>query len=93
MYQWNASGDFDASAGLGRIRASVLAINSADDERNPPQTGLMTKAMLQIRQGQLYVIPASAETRGHGTTGMARFWKARLQSFLARVPVTNANGR
>lgn len=93
MYQWNASGDFDASAGLGRIRAAVLAINSADDERNPPQTGLMVQAMRRIPSGQLYVIPASAETRGHGTTGMARFWKTRLQTFLAHVPVGHTGGQ
>jgi homoserine O-acetyltransferase len=32
------------------------------------------------------LIPASADTRGHGTTGMAKFWKAELQQFLATVP-------
>ncbi len=39
IYQWDASRDYDPEPGLGRITAHVLAINSADDERNPPQTG------------------------------------------------------
>ena len=36
LYQWDSSRDFDPSAGLERIRATTLVINSADDERNPP---------------------------------------------------------
>jgi len=35
--------------------------------------------------GRLYLIPASEETRGHGTTGMAKFWNSELQAFLASV--------
>ena len=41
MWQWGSSGDYDASSGLEKIEATVLAINVADDERNPPETGLM----------------------------------------------------
>ena len=39
LYQWDASRDYNASPGLERIKAALLAINSADDERNPPETG------------------------------------------------------
>ena len=60
-------------AGAGTHRARVLAINSADDERNPPQTGLMDQALQRIADARLFLIPASAATRGHGTTGMAKF--------------------
>ncbi|HEX3885297.1 MAG TPA: hypothetical protein VHW66_21755 [Stellaceae bacterium] len=35
--------------------------------------------------GKLYLVPASTETRGHGTTAMAKFWKDQLGSFLAGV--------
>ncbi len=31
-----SSADYDATPGLEKIQANVLAINSADDERNPP---------------------------------------------------------
>ena len=34
----------------------------------------------------LYLIPASDDTRGHGTTGMAKFWKQELQEPLQMAP-------
>jgi homoserine O-acetyltransferase len=45
IYQWQSSHDYDASKALERIEASLLAINSADDERNPPETGVTQAAM------------------------------------------------
>src|ERR1700723_2883347 len=79
IYQWQASHDYDASAGLSRIEAALLAINSADDERNPPETGVTAASVKQIRHGSLYLIPASSETRGHGTTASAKFYKQQLE--------------
>jgi homoserine O-acetyltransferase len=86
LYQWEASGDYDASPGLARITAALLAINSADDERNPPETGLMVAALKQVKNGRLHLIPASEETRGHGTTGMAKFYAQPLADLLQRAP-------
>ncbi len=82
LYQWDASRDYDPSAALERIQAAVLAINSADDERNPPETGIMERELKRVKDGRLYLIPASEDTRGHGTTGMAKFWKQQLQELL-----------
>ena len=65
----------------------MLAINSADDERNPAETGLTEKAVASLAHGKLIVIPASAQTRGHGTTAMAKFWAAEFAAWLAGVPV------
>ncbi|MFD1623478.1 alpha/beta fold hydrolase [Azospirillum griseum] len=86
LYQWNASRDYDPSSALGRITDPVLAINAADDERNPPETGVMARAMAAVARGSLHVIPASAETLGHSTTAFARFWKDRLAEALAATP-------
>ena len=86
IYQWDSSRDFDAAAALGKIRAALLAINSADDERNPPETGIMARSMQEVKGGQFYLIPASAETRGHGTTGIAKFWAPQLQALLQQAP-------
>jgi homoserine O-acetyltransferase len=86
LYQWESSGDYDASPGLSRITATVLAINSADDERNPPETGLMQAALKQVKNGRLYLIPAGEDTRGHGTTGMARFYAWPLADLLKQAP-------
>jgi homoserine O-acetyltransferase/O-succinyltransferase len=86
LYQWDSSGDYDAAPGLARITAPLLAINAADDERNPPETGLMEGALKQVRNGRLYLIPAGEETRGHGTTGMAKFYKQPLVELLQGTP-------
>lgn len=86
LYQWDASRDYNPSPGLEKIKAALLAINAADDERNPPETGLMEREIKRVKNGKLYLIPASENTRGHGTTGMARLWKQQLQDFLQTVP-------
>jgi homoserine O-acetyltransferase len=86
MYQWDSSRDYNPSPGLERVQAAVLAINSADDERNPPETGIMEREIKRLKNGRLYLIPASDETRGHGTTGMAKFWKEQLQEVLLKAP-------
>jgi homoserine O-acetyltransferase/O-succinyltransferase len=86
LWQWSSSADYDAAPDLHKIEASVLAINSADDERNPPETGLMESAMKRIKDGKLYLIPASEETTGHLTTGNAKFYKDQLQGLLQTAP-------
>jgi homoserine O-acetyltransferase len=86
LYQWEASRDYNPSPDLARIEAALLAINSADDERNPPESGIMEHELKRVKNGRLYLIPASDDTRGHGTTGMAKFWKRQLQEFLQTVP-------
>jgi homoserine O-acetyltransferase/O-succinyltransferase len=86
LYQWEASRDYNPATGLDRIEARLLAINSADDERNPPETGIMERELERVKDGRLYLIPASDDTRGHLTTGMARFWQQQLRELLAAVP-------
>ncbi len=46
----------------------------------------MERELKRVKNAKLYLIPASEDTRGHGTTGMAKFWKKQLQEFLATVP-------
>lgn len=86
LYQWESSGDYDAAPGLSKITARLLAINAADDERNPPETGVMETALKQVKHGKLYLIPASTDTRGHGTTGNAKFFARQLGEFLQEAP-------
>jgi homoserine O-acetyltransferase len=86
IWAWNSSADYDAAPSLERIEASVLAINSADDERNPPESGLEQAALKRVKNGKLYLIPASDETRGHLTTGMAKFYAQQLQELLSTAP-------
>jgi homoserine O-acetyltransferase/O-succinyltransferase len=86
LYQWESSGDYDAAPGLASIRATLLAVNAADDERNPPETGILVRALERVKNGRLYLIPASEDTRGHGTTGMAKFYKQQIQELLQTAP-------
>jgi homoserine O-acetyltransferase len=86
VYQWDSSHDYDPSAGLEKIEATVLAINSADDERNPPETSVTADALKRIKHAQIYLIPASNDTRGHLTTGNARFYAEQLKEFMQSAP-------
>jgi len=86
LYQWDSSGDYDAAPGLSKITARLLAINAADDERNPPETGVMDNALKHVKNGRVYLIPASEDTRGHGTTGNAKFFAKELAEFLQDAP-------
>ena len=86
LYAWDSSRDYNAAPGLDHITAPLLAINAADDERNPPETGLMDDALKRVKTGKLLLIPASEETRGHAATGMAKLYKRELGEFLASVP-------
>jgi homoserine O-acetyltransferase/O-succinyltransferase len=86
IYQWQASHDYNPSVALERIEATLLAINAADDERNPPETGITDAALKRVKNGRLYLIPASAETRGHLTTGNAAFYTQQLRELLQTAP-------
>jgi homoserine O-acetyltransferase/O-succinyltransferase len=86
IYQWEASHDYNPSPGLERIEAALLAINAADDERNPAETGVTEAALKRVKNGRLYLIPASIATRGHLTTGNAAFYKQQLQELLQTAP-------
>jgi homoserine O-acetyltransferase len=86
IFQWDASHDFDPSGDMEKIQAAVLAINAADDERNPPETGVTEAAIKRIKNGKIYLIPASSETRGHLTTGNAKFYTQQLRELLQTAP-------
>ena len=92
LYQWESSRDYDPSPGLERIEAALLAINSADDERNPPETGITEGALKRVKNGRLYLIAASEDTRGHATTGMAKFWRQQLEQLLQTAPRRTIEG-
>jgi len=86
LWQWGSSGDYDASSDLEKIEARLLLINAADDERNPPETGITEAAMKRVKNGKLLLIPASEQTSGHATTGNAKFYKQALQELLDSAP-------
>ena len=86
LYQWDSSRDYDPSAGLERIEATLLAINSADDERNPPEVGVLDREIKRVKHGRVLLIPGSPDTAGHGTTASAKWWKKELDELLRNAP-------
>jgi homoserine O-acetyltransferase len=86
LYQWDSSRGFDASPNLDKITASLVAVNAADDERNPPETGVLEREIKRVKNGKILLIPASTDTRGHGTTGNAKFYKQALEELLKAAP-------
>jgi homoserine O-acetyltransferase len=85
VYAVDASRDYDPSEGLERITAPVLAINSADDEINPPELGIMERLMPRVRHGRYVLLPISTATRGHGTHSLPAVWGNYLVNFLAEI--------
>jgi homoserine O-acetyltransferase len=83
LYQFDASRDYDPSPHLERIVAPVLAINSADDQINPPELELMERLMPRVKRGRAVLIPISGKTRGHGTHTWAALYRDELRAFLA----------
>jgi len=86
LYAWEASRDYDPGPGLERIRAAVTAVNFEDDERNPPELGVLDREIKRVKNGRVLLIPVSDQTVGHGTTGQARFWKQQLGELLQTAP-------
>jgi homoserine O-acetyltransferase len=82
LYALESSRDFDPGPGLEKIRAPLLAVNSADDLINPPELGILERAIKRVKRGKAVVIPASAQTRGHGTHTLAAVWKHQLEGLL-----------
>ena len=52
LYQVSASWDYDPGPGLEKIRAPLLAINSADDLINPPELGILEREIKRVPQGE-----------------------------------------
>lgn len=86
LYQWDSSRDYNPSAGLEKITAAVLAINAADDERNPPEVGILDREIKRVKSGRVLLIPASEATTGHGTTGNAKLYAKELAELLRTAP-------
>jgi homoserine O-acetyltransferase/O-succinyltransferase len=82
LYALEASRDYDPGPNLEKIRASLLAINSADDLINPPELGILEREIKRVPHGRAILIPLSDKTRGHGSHTIAALWKDELVKLL-----------
>jgi homoserine O-acetyltransferase len=85
IYQLEASRTYNPLPHLERIRAPMTWVNSADDFINPPGYGIAEAAAARMPTARFILIPATPETRGHGTHTWARFWNRELIDLLART--------
>ncbi|MFN2461693.1 MAG: alpha/beta fold hydrolase, partial [Candidatus Velthaea sp.] len=84
IYQFESSRDYDPEADLGKIVAPLLAINSADDQINPPELGIMEREMAHVKNGRFVLIPISPQTRGHRTHTLPAVWGTYLGQLMDR---------
>lgn len=85
---WNASYTYDPEADLGMIRAPLTAVNTADDLMNPPELGVLERAVQEQMAegvGKAVVVPTSNETFGHGSYLKAALWTDELQQLLSKT--------
>lgn len=82
LYAYDASRDYDPAPGLEMIQAPLLAINSADDQVNPPELGIAEREIKRVKRGRFILIPISDQTRGHGTHSLPALWQQYLAELL-----------
>src|SRR6202162_6686399 len=87
VHRLEASADYDPAPDLEKIQASVLAINFADDQLNPPELGILDRAKQRVRNGQFVPVPASDMSQGHMTLRKAFIYAPFVADFLAKLPM------
>ena len=93
IYQLEASTNYDPSGQLHRIAAPLAWINFEDDAINLPHAAEINELAARIPGGRFVLIPATEETRGHGTHTWPRFWKNELVDLLGRSGGLSDNAR
>ena len=81
-YAVDASWDYNPEPKLATIQAPLLAINFADDLINPPELGILERAIKRVPHGRAVLIPAGPASRGHGTHSLPAVYQKHLAVFL-----------
>jgi homoserine O-acetyltransferase len=82
LYYFDASRDYNPSPGLEKIKAPLYAINSADDQVNPPELGILEREIKRVQRGRYILLPITDQTRGHGTHSLPAIWGNYLAELL-----------
>ena len=83
IYAFDASRNYNPSPYLDKIKAPLFAINSADDEVNPPELGFMEREIKKVAKGRYILLPTTDQTAGHGTHSIPAIWGGYLKELLA----------
>ena len=82
IYQYEASRGYNPAPKLETIKARLLAINSADDERNPPELGILERKSSALSKAAMCSSPPARKRAATATTGMAKLWKHYLAELM-----------
>ena len=85
VYALESSRTYDPSKDLEKITTPMTWVNSGDDFINPPELGIAEREARRLKTTRFVLIPASANTHGHGTHTWAALWKDELAKLLART--------
>ena len=84
IYAFDSSRDYNPQPYLSKIKAPLIAINSADDQVNPPELGLMEKEIKNVKNGKYILLPITDKTTGHGTHSNPKIWGKYLKELLKK---------
>lgn len=82
LYQLDSSREYNPAPQLEKIRAPLVAVNSADDFVNPPELGILEREIKRVKRGRFVLLPITDQTRGHGTHTIAAIWQIHLKELL-----------
>ncbi len=82
IYQYDASREYNPAPHLEKIKAPLYAVNSADDQVNPPELGILEVEIKRVKRGRYILIPISDQTSGHGTHSNPAIWGRYLEELL-----------
>jgi homoserine O-acetyltransferase len=84
VYYFDSSRNYNPERQLDKITVPLTAINSADDQINPPELKIIDRDILRVKQGKYVLLPITDATRGHGTHSLPAIWGDYLKELLER---------
>ncbi len=82
IYAFDASRLYNPSPNLSKIKCPFFAVNSADDEVNPPELGIMEQEIKKVAKGRYILLPITDQTSGHGTHSNPIVWGNYLKELM-----------
>ena len=74
IYAMDASRLYNPEPKLSTIKCNFFACNSADDECNPPEMGILDVEIKKVPKGRYILLPITEKTSGHGTHSNPTIW-------------------
>jgi homoserine O-acetyltransferase/O-succinyltransferase len=82
IYAFDASRQYNPQPKLSTIKCPFFAVNSADDECNPPEMGILDVEIKKVPKGKYILLPITELTTGHGTHSNPTIWGDYLKELL-----------